>query len=82
MTLKHANGWVYWPLEEMLSPTAMAHVQFAIERYLGNMDEPLPGNAREELIDLENKIRACLQHIAAERKSKPLQLTTDEDLLS
>ncbi len=75
------NGWVYWPMEEMLSPAAMAHIENAIRTYEPDDAHPLAGNTREEILDCANKIRACLQHIAEEKRSPPPP-PTDEDLLA
>lgn len=59
-----------WPLEETLTHEAMAHVERALEMYLGK-HWPLKEHVEAELRNTMNVIHSCLERLPA-----------DEDLLA
>jgi hypothetical protein len=64
----------HWPLEVSLTPSALKHVELALEQYLG-MDADhrylalrVPAGPRAELWNTCNILRAHLQHVVLEAR--------------
>jgi hypothetical protein len=60
-----ADAYVTWPLEDALTPAALAHLETAARNYHAeHMAHDTP--VAVEVLNFANKIAAHLQHVAAD----------------